>query len=153
MKCLKTIPVFILLSCFYLQSSAQQTTVAINEPDYNKPKLFADLPDKMPLDVSSIENFFSLRTGSSTRVLPSINTLFVGNIVSASDVQNAKTTIISLTNRPGATFTFTKITNSDGTIAYRGRIISRNNSDAFEVVKEKDQYFLIKKNLYDLMNE
>ena len=153
MKCLKTFSVFFTLSILYLQSPAQNTAVPVNEPDYNKPQLFADLPDKMPLDVTAIESLFSLRTGSSTRVQPSIDVLFIGDIISSSDVQGAKTMVIKLINRPGATFTFTKITAKDGTVSYRGRIISRNNSDAFEVVKDKDQYFLVKKNLYDLMNE
>lgn len=154
MKSLKTTFVFILLSVCYLHSSAQNNP-PVNEPDYNKPKLFADLPDRISFDISTIDNLMNLRVGSATRILPTTDLLFVGNVISTYSPQNGsvKTIVIKLTNRPGATFTLTKITNKDGSIIYKGRIISRSNGDAFEITKERDQYFLIKKNLYDLMNE
>lgn len=155
MKTLKTPIVFILFVLCYLNSSAQNNKPPVNEPDYNKPKLFTDLPDKITFDPSQVENVFTLRVGASAKVLPMTDALFVGNVVSTSDARDrsSKTVVIKLTNRPGATLTLSKIVNADGTTTYRGRIISRTNGDAFELTKENGQYFLIKKSLYDLMNE
>ena len=155
MKKIKATFVLILLSLCYLPSSAQSNQPPINEPDYNKPKLFADLPGKISVNVEQVENALTLKVGASSRVLPTIDLLFVGDVVSAFKTPDgsSQTTVIKLINRPGATFTLSKIFNKDGTVTYKGRIISRSNGDAFELIKENDQYFLIKKNLYDLMNE
>ena len=152
MKKLKAIAIGALLT-ICLQSQAQK--IPLNEPDYNKAKLFNDLPGKMNLKVSEMETLFSFSPGSSIRIQATENFLFEGVIISRSDAgdTSVRTVVIRSTNRPGASFTFTRITNADGSIAYRGRIISRNNGDAFEIIQEKGLYVLQKKNLYDLISE
>jgi hypothetical protein len=155
MKILKISTMMVLLTSCFLHSVAQDLNKINNEPDYNKPKLFADLPHKMNLNVSDLETLFSVREGNSIKAMAAANFPLFGTVVSKSDENDAsvKTTVINLSNRQGATLTFTRITNDDGTVSYRGRIMSRNNSDAFEIVKENGEYVLIKKGLYDLINE
>lgn len=154
MKKLKAIITGAFLTLCALTSSAQEKST-FNETDYNKPKLFADLPQKMNLNVSELQELFKRSIGSSVNVQVTDNFIFQGTIVSKSDEKDAsiKSIVIRSTNRQGAAFTFTRIRNSDGTFKYKGRILSFSNGDAFEIVQEKGQYFLQKKNLHEMIAE
>jgi hypothetical protein len=154
MKKLKAIAIGALLTVSYLHAGAQEK-IPLNEPDYNKPKLFADLPQKINLKIVDMESLFSAATGSSVSARLTDHFIFQGVVVSKSDDKDVtvRSVIVRSTNRLGAVFTFTKITGEDGSIVYRGRIISPRNSDAFELVNDKGQYVLQKTNYYDLVNE
>jgi hypothetical protein len=136
-------------------SSFAQGKVPINEPDHNKPHLFADLPDHMPIRVSNLETLFNLEIGAPVNVTLSGNFHIIGSVISKSPEKdlNVKSIVIKSINRKGAIFTYTKTVKEDGTVKYLGRIISTRNSDAYEIVKEEDQYILKKKNLYDIISE
>jgi hypothetical protein len=157
MKTLKTITACALFSLSFFYSGAQEELRINNEPDYNKPKLFADLPQKMNLTVSDMESLFDLPVGTPVMAKLTKNFPFKGIIVSRSG--DAGTTVRSVvikstTNtRLGAVFTFTKIRKEDGSFVYGGRILSRESSDAYEIVKEKDEYVLQKKNYYEMVRE
>jgi len=146
---------FGLLMAACTSSFAQEQKLPVNEPDYNKPKLFADLPQRMDLHLTVLENIFQLQVGSAVRLQVTDALLFEGTIVSKSDAQDAgvKSIVIRSSNMMGATFTFTKTSTTSGTSSYIGRIMSRNNSDAYEIAMEKGQYVLQKKNLYDMISE
>jgi hypothetical protein len=139
----------------FLQASAQDHSIPLNEPDYNKPKLFADLPQRMTLKTAGIEALFNAALGTSISYRVADNFNWEGTVVSRSDAADAtvKSVVIRSTNRLGATFTFTRTQKTDGSFTYIGRIMSRNNGDAFEIVLENGQYMLAKKNLYDLLSE
>jgi uncharacterized protein (UPF0371 family) len=136
-------------------SSFAQGKVPINEPDQNKPHLFADLPDHMPIRVSNLETLFNLEIGAPVNVTLSGDFHIIGSVISKSPEKdlNVKSIVIKSINRKGAIFTYTKTVKEDGTVKYLGRIISTRNSDAYEIVKEEDQYILKKKNLYDIISE
>jgi hypothetical protein len=154
MKILKASAICVLFSICYFSSSAQDE-LPLNEPDYNKPHLFSDMPQKMKLRISNLEDLLDLPVGASVKTLITDNFNFHGIVVSTSDAANTtvKSVVIRSTNRKGATLTFTKTIKPDGTVKYLGRIMSLKNGDAFEIVKENDQYILQKKILYDLINE
>lgn len=154
MKILKTGTLVVLLTVGCLQSFAQ-VQVINSEPNYNKPKLFSDLPQKMDLNVSDMEALFAVRVGNTIKVMATADFPVFGTVVSKSDERDVsvKTTVIRLSNRLGATFTFSRITKEDGSYVYRGRIMSINNGDAFEIINENGQYILLKKDLYDLISE
>lgn len=154
MKNLKAIAfgAFLTLSAFI--SLAQEKTT-FNETDYNKPKLFADLPQKMNLKIPELKDLFNHTLGSSVKIQAADRFNFEGMVVSKSDDKDAsiKSIVVRSANRQGAAFTFTRITNADGSFKYTGRILSFSNGDAFEVVEEKGQYFLKKKNVHELIAE
>ena len=155
MKFLKTSAICVLLTVCFLQSSAQKTGVPLNEPDYNKPKLFADLPEKIDINVSSLDLLFNEQNGKSVSVNFTPNISLHGVVVSRAkdDLAKSNSIVIKLTGRIGAIFSFTKIENGDGTFNYVGRIISRQHIDAYEIAKDKGQFVLQKKSLYDLYSE
>lgn len=155
MKTLKTCAIGVLLLTCYLQSASQNVGVPLNEPDYNKPQLFADLPQKMNLRLPELEELFNEATGTSVNLLVTDQLRFQGTIVSKSSEQDAliKSVVIRSTNRAGSVFTFTRLASPDGSFSYIGRIISTNHGDAYEVINENGQYVLNKTGFYNLLNE
>jgi hypothetical protein len=157
MKTLKIIAICAFFSLSYFYSNAQENLPQINEPDYNKPKVFDDLPQKMNLTISDMESLFDLSVGTPVLAKLTKSFHFKGTIVSKSG--NAETTVRSVvikstTNtRQNAVLTFTKINNGNGDYTYKGRIISNASIDAYEIIKEKGQYILQKKNYYEMVRE
>jgi len=154
MKTLKTIAITALFCLGYFYSGAQGKP-PVNQPNFNKPQLFEDLPQKMNLSVSDMEPLFDLSVGTPVMAKLTKNFHVKGTIVSKSgDVKSAvRSVVINSTTRKGAVLTFTKITNPDGNIIYRGRIISRESIDAYDIVRENGEYVLQKKNYYEMVRE
>ena len=67
MKFLKTSAIGVLLSVCMLQVAAQQDTkkLPVSQYDYNKPKLFKDLPDRINVPLKNFDNVFDLEEGKS----------------------------------------------------------------------------------------
>ena len=139
-------------SCSFITAVSQPP---VNEPDYNKPKLFQDLPEKLNVRLHDFEALLEAPLGQSVNIplhgMASLN----GHIVSKSDVTDTrvKSVVVKLTNRKGANFTFTRIANEKGSPEYLGRIISREYGDSLEISLEDGQYVFRKVGLYDLLAE
>ena len=155
MKKLKAGAFGALLSLCCIHAIAQDAKVPLNEPDRNKPSLFADLPEKMDLRLNDMEKLFQPAMGSRVSVQVSDQFIFEGTMVSRADATDASShsVVFRSTNRPGATLTFTRTTSADGKMIYIGRIMSMHNGDAFVIRSEDGHYILQKKELYDLISE
>ena len=144
------------LSC---ATTSAQEVIPNSAPNYNKPKLFNSLPGKIAVEIKELDLIFSQSakfTRDATARFTSKNlSSFNGKISSAMSKYDNR--IRSLVIHPsifsGATFTLSSSTKSDGTIEYSGRIVNFAYGDAYQLKKQNDQYFLIKKNLYELVNE
>ena len=152
MKARQLVSICVLFSLSYFHSVAQ-TNLPINQPDYSKARLFDDVPKKIILKATEMEYLFDISVGSSVTAKFSRDFYLQGTVVSKATDASVKAIVIKATNRQGAVFTFTRIRKPDGTDVYKGRILSRNNSDAFEIVKENDEYVLQKKNYYEIVSE
>lgn len=147
------------LICFIVSARVSaQTKVPINEPDTKKPKLFAELPDRIPVNLSEINSLFNGTTEAGRQVHVGFGEKQAGlngNIISDISKYNNKirTLIIRSSNFSGATLTLSSFTQPDGTVSYSGRIISFKHGDLFELEKQGEQYVLVKKNFNDLVNE
>lgn len=150
---------FCLLCTLLCAIASAQDKVPLNEPDNNKPKLFTHLPDQIPVTINELKSFISANTetGKQVQLNSSDNKIpgFNGKIVShASKYQDRiNSVVVRLDRFDGATLTLSSSTQADGTVLYTGRIISFKNSDLYELQKKDDQYILIKKNYYELVNE
>ena len=152
MKTLQTCSLLLLCALFSSISFGQP--IPINEPDYNKAKLFQDLPDRLPVEVSSLQNLLNLQIGQQANFQLTNSEGIQGPVVSSALKYNTiQSIVIRSTNRAGANFSFSKITLPDGSVKYTGRIISRQHSDGFELSEDNGKYFLVKKHFYDMMNE
>jgi hypothetical protein len=155
MKMQRTAALIALLTACYLQLPAQVKAPPINEPNYNKAKVFGDIPDKADINLTNLEGLLKFPVGESVNTLVANGFRFVGTVTSKSNPadRSVKSIVIKSTTRQHATLTFSKITNQDGSVRYTGRILSRDAGDALEIVKDGDRYVILKKGFYDMINE
>lgn len=131
----------------------------LNEPDLNKPRLFDNLPPEIPVAISELKSLLSVipEAGKdvSLKLSDSKRSAFSGKIVSAAAKyeNTVHSVVIRSTNFNGATLTLSSSTLPDGTVTYKGRIISFQHADLYELEKKNEQYILVKKNYYELVNE
>ena len=140
-------------SAFSSFDSAAQEKLPINPTNYNKAKLFEDVPQKISLRVDEMEHLFEIEVGRAVTVKFSKDFYLMGTVVSTSQDASVRSMVMRATNRQGAVFTFSKIKDQSGSFVFRGRILSRDNGDAFEIVNENGQYSLLKKNDHEIIIE
>jgi hypothetical protein len=140
--------------------SAQE--IPLNEPNYNKPLLFADLPDKIPVEAAYLKNVltnsgtpgkdvqFKLADGKAGSKISQFN----GKVISvAAKETGANSIIVRSSNFNGATLSISEVKLEDGTMAFRGHIISMQHGDLFELELIEGQYYFVKRKFHDLINE
>ena len=144
-----------LLLLFACTTAAAQDKIPVNEPDRNRPTLFANLPDKINVDISDLQSIVGAQTGKSVSLRLRENALqsFKGEVISRSDDNRIQSVVIRSTDFNGATLTLSSSAQPNGTVKFSGRIISLKHADAYELQKQNDQYIFIKKNFYDIINE
>jgi hypothetical protein len=149
------LPGICLLLSFICATTSAQNKIPVNEPDLKKPKLFANLPDKIPVDISSLQSLLNAESGKEVSLKLGQNTLsnFNGKVVSKINTDNIQSVVIRSGNFNGATLTLSSSAQTNGTVKFTGRIISFQHGDLYELQNQNDQYILIKKNFYDLINE
>ena len=154
MKTLKAASLCVLLTLSFSCSFAQAVS-SVPEPDHNKPKIFADLPSKISFNIHMFEVLLATEVGAKINLLIAPGFNFQGSVVSKSDASDTRVSsiVIRCTNRSGATLTFTRISNGDGTYSYNGRILSMKHSDAFEIVMDNGHFALVKKDFNELLME
>lgn len=131
----------------------QNRSVSINEPDYSKPKLFGDLPDRIDFDPASLSVLLNSQLGETVNLAVTSRFAISGQVVSKATDQNSNTVVVRLTNRVGARLIFTKLGGVNNSVKYIGRIISMKHRDSYEVVSENDKYYFKKKGIYELVTE
>jgi len=149
------LPGLCLLLFFSCATTYAQNKVPVNEPAQNKPKLFTNLPDKIPVDISELQSLLGAETGKevSLKLGQNLATKFNGRVISRSDDNTIHSVVIRSGNFNGATLTLSSSAQPNGTVKFTGRIISFQHGDMYELQKQTDQYILIKKNFYDVINE
>jgi hypothetical protein len=157
MKNLQLLGICLVMSLACVTASAQHT-VPLNEPNTHKPKLFGNLPDRIPVQIDDLRALLGTEQGKDTNLkLGNTNNSldrFEGRVISAADkYNNIRSVVIRSSNFNGATLSLSSSIQSDGTVKFTGRIISFQHGDLYELQNQNDQYVLVKKNFYDLINE
>jgi hypothetical protein len=154
---MKNLCILALCACLYSTTVVAQTnTVPLNEPDYNKPRLFQSYPEKISVNTDAFSNLFTAAVGSTVDAnLSGSSFRFSGEVVSAASKYDNRiiSVVIRSSNFPGACLTLSKLTSDNGTVTYTGRIISKAHGDVYVLQQENGLFSLIKKNYYDLVNE
>ena len=155
---MKNLGITLLGACLFGCMAGSAQTVAkkalpINEPDYNKPKLFADLPDKIGFNPNDFVSLFASQVGQSVNVSISQSFILSGQLVSKSENAQSATVVIRSINRGGARFIFTRVSTENNSAKYLGRIISLSHADSYEISSENNQYYFKKKSIYDVISE
>lgn len=158
MKNLRTSVLCVCVTLYSLCSAAQvNPAIPVNEPDYNKPKLFQGQPDNIPVSLENLNSLFGKEVGFSVSInLADASTFqFDGQVVSAASKYNnsIQSVVVRSSNFNGARLTISKVKEDNGTVVYRGRILSLQHGDLYELQIISGKYTLVKRNLYDLINE
>lgn len=142
---------------FTVQLKAQNQNPPLNEPDYNKPLLFRNLPDSIPVNITNLDRAVTFSQGEDVSVNISDNVQFAfnGRVMSTASIDNNNilSVVIKSSVYDGAGLTISKIKDKSGSISYTGRIVSMKSGDLFELVNVNDNYVLVKRRFYDLINE
>lgn len=157
MKTIRTTLLCATTVLFSLCAFAQNDKPPVNEPDYNKPRLFDDLPSRIAVSTADLKSIISASAGQTASLTLSAESAlqFDGQVISvASKYDNKiKSTVLRSANFKGATFTVSRIVNENGSSYFTGRIINFQYGDLYELVNEEGNYVLVKKNYYELVNE
>lgn len=153
MKTIKICGLVLLFTCCFLNSKGQD--IPINEPDYNKPALFNEMPVRLDIDISAFKSILALNAGESAVISFHGGHTLHGQVISVVSKYEGRlqSIIIKFSNKEGATLTLTSIKNDDGTITYRGRILSMRHSDGFDIKQKDGRYYFEKIQLTDIVNE
>ena len=95
MKNTSTLVLCAMFSCITILTQAQEKTIPVNEPNYNKPKLFQNLPEKISVEASTLESLFGVDMNRPANInIAGIH--LQGNVSSktVNDVNQANTVII-----------------------------------------------------------
>ncbi len=138
--------------------SFSQTTAPLNKPDYNKPKLFESLPEKITVAISDVELMIGKQTGEATGLTldQSRQVSFTGTVISVSAPSandSYRSVVIRSDNFSGARMQLIRAVKEDGSIAYEGRIISNQHGDAYLLRRDGNNLVFEKKGYYQLTNE
>lgn len=135
----KTMLLSLVCLCTYAGAAAQQS------PEV-KPKLFSSYPSTLNISESCLQNIFNLATGESA-IIDFGNSLLFPCKVLRNEIKysNMQTVIIRSTAFDNAMFQITKITNTDQSISYKGRIINERAADGFEIKKSAGGSYQLQK--------
>lgn len=141
-----------------LFSAAQTPKFTLNEPNYNKPRLFDNLPEVIPVSTANLDDLLNTKTGVSinTTFSSDVRTApFEGKVVSSVSkyADKVQTVVIRSTNYNGATLSISKVTSDDGSIKYNGRLVSFQHGDLYVLQQKDGAFVLLKKNYYEVINE
>jgi hypothetical protein len=155
MKRRKIITLLVIFTTSMLHGITQDSKPPLNPTDYHKPKFYADLPEKATLRVSDLESLLHLPVGAKVNTLIIAKFPLTGTVISTSGPidPKVKSVVIKSTNRQGTMFTFTRITEEDGSYSYIGRVLNKAAGDAMEIVKEGNSYVIRKKQSHEMIAE
>lgn len=141
-----------------LANAQHKNHVRLNEPDLNRPRLFDKLPAEIPVSIAELNKLLSgeitagrqasIGTEAEAKLSP-----FKGTIVSSAKDHQMRSVVIRSEAFNGATLTISSSTNADGTITYRGRIISFKHGDAYDLQQRDGLYYFVKKGFYEMVYE
>ena len=145
----------LLLLGISMRSSAQLPAASSPAANHSQSLLFTGLPDSVLLDVQQLQSLINQEQDAVAQVRFSPNFSLQGKIVSAAHNpdQQWSSVVLKSSNRLGAVFTLSGMRESNGTTTYTGRILSRMHADAYELVQSAGQYYLVKREHGELVEE
>lgn len=140
---------------FVMQQQSFGQQPLINEPDQSLPAAFDNAPDTLSANIGMLNLIFNQPAGQ--RMILQLSDRFSMEGVLVSVAQKADGAIQSFRftpeNFPGTSFVFSKTLDQNGSVVYHGFITGRYIKDCYQLVKENNRYYFIKKNIYTLRSE
>ena len=137
--------------------NAQDGNIPLNEPNYNKPRLFNLLPARIEMSAAKLQELIGTPNGQTAQIPVAADqaTEIAGEVISAVSKYNntIQSVVIRCSDFEGARLTLSKVNMPDGTTKFTGRIVSIRHGDLYQLEQENGTWALVKKNFYDLVNE
>ena len=146
----------LLLLATAFNANAQDPTIPLNEPNYNKPRIFNTMPDRIEITPEKLNQLIATPNGQAANIAFNAQAGEIdGDVISAVSKYNntIQSVVIRCADFDGARLTLSKVNMPDGTTKYTGRIISIRHGDLYQLIQEDAGWVLVKKNFYDLINE
>jgi hypothetical protein len=146
----------LLISFLYISVICMAQAPPVNEPDYSRPALFNNLPDTVAVDEADILSLFNRSLGEQVQLKMTNTFFYQGSIKSIVIYENPRriSLVIKSSNKLGSALYISKITEINGQVLLRGRIISNTHIDAYDLAYSKvTGYRLQKINYYKLVSE
>lgn len=138
MKHYATYALLLLLSCKAIDGFSQSNT--------QRPAQFNNFPAAIPCSEGELSKLFNTAKGQLINLSFSNNFSFSGTVTSnLVRYSNLQTAVVASPDYANTIFQVSKITESDGSITYSGRIVNKEFSDGFELKRNSTgDYQLIK---------
>jgi hypothetical protein len=122
------------------------TAMTVFSQNNSKPKQFNNFPAAINCSEQELAKVFNATAGQVINLSFSNNFVFSGSVKSnISKYANLQTAVVVSPAYSNTIFSVSKITNTDGSISYIGRIINKSYFDGFELKKNASgNYQLIK---------
>jgi hypothetical protein len=134
--------------------SAQQDY--LKEPDRNRPSLFSNVPETVPVAVATLELLLASTPGIPVDLSLGGVLRYSGTIESSTVDNDRKllTVIVTSPSMPGSFLTLSKVITDEKTVSYIARIMSFQHGDCMVLKKNTDNtYSFIKKKFYEIVGE
>lgn len=148
---LKQIIGILIVTLITFNGSSQ--TVTVNNPPTNLPKAFSTLGDSTSINIIELSELFSKKNNEKVILTLGSQFFLEGVVQSISDNNTVTTISIKLSTPSPLLLTFSKIILAQDSIIYRGLISGRNTGDCLELIKDKNQFKFIKKEINYLRAE
>ena len=128
-----------------LNANCQQALLPLNQHPPEKALLFNHLPEKFSCPVNALQNIFSASVNNRLYVSlgPQLN--IEGTVLAKVAVTPDQLSInIRCTNFQNALLNISRITKTDGSFSYIGRIVSLEHGDVLLLWEENGQYTFIR---------
>ena len=134
------------IACMLIALNADcQSAPPLNQHPVEKASLFNQLPEKISIPVATLENIFSAALNSTFNVSLSTQSKIEGTVLAKVAVSADQLSInVRCNNFKNALLNISRLTKSDGSYSYVGRIVSPQHGDVLLLWEENGQYSFIK---------
>ena len=134
------------IACMLMACNADcQSAPPLNQHPVEKALLFNQLPEKISFPVASLQNIFTASVNSNISISLGTQLKIEGTVLAKCAVTPDQLSInIRCSNYQNALLNISRITQTDGSFSYIGRIVSLRHGDVLLLWEEKGQYSFIR---------
>jgi hypothetical protein len=129
-----------------------QANIAFSQ---SKPRVFAQLPDKIYCSAEKFDAMFQSLAGQNITFSPGGKLTVYGNVMSnVQKGKNLQSVIVRAANFEGAVMQISRQIHPDGSVQFVGRIVHDKKSDGYRLMRDSDGlYYFSKFEVGDLVQE
>ena len=133
------------IACMLLAAAAHCQQAPLNQHPVEKPLLFNNLPEKISCTASALQNIFAAASNSSISISLGGQLKIEGTVIAKVAVTKEQLSInVRCSNYQDALLNISRITETDGSFSYIGRIVSLRHGDVLLLWQENGQYSFIR---------